>query len=168
MNSGIAPRLLYWDSCVFLDYLESSPGRIETLDQIWEELEAIAGSKIYTTLFSTIEVSYLAQERKQHQPSADVLARLDALWWNQPLVEIVEVNHKIATLARELVRRSIPADWRLTAPDALQLATAQWLHGIRGIREIHTYDKRLHKYDSLLGVTVCEPYAARPKLGLSA
>lgn len=168
MTSGMAPRLLYWDSCVFLDYLENSPDRIEILDQIWEELETVAGSKIYTTLFSTIEVSYLAQERNQGIPSVETLQRLDSLWWNHPLVEVVEVNHKIATMARELVRHNISSGWKLTAPDALQLATAQWLHGIRNVREIHTYDMRLYKYDSLLGMTVCAPYTMRPSLGLSA
>src|SRR3990172_1198160 len=99
MSSGLAPRLLYWDSCVFLDYLENSPDRIEILDQIWEELETVAGSKIYTTLFSTIEVSDLAQERNQGIPSVETVQRLDSLWWNHPLVEVVEVNHKIATMA---------------------------------------------------------------------
>ena len=46
-------RLLYWDSCVFLSYINADPGRIDTLDTILDEIYKSNGEmKIVTSILT--------------------------------------------------------------------------------------------------------------------
>jgi predicted nucleic acid-binding protein len=164
MTTSDIPRLLYWDSCVFIDYIEKNPEKIAVLDLVWDEIDSRPGSKIYTSELTTVEVAHVAGEKNRRKLDPTALEQLDDLWYNNPLVEIIEVHRKITTLARDLVRQGSVNDWRLKGADAVHLATAQFLKQARSLQECHTYETRLRKYGDLIGMTVCDPYAQRPRL----
>ena len=59
-----AAQLIYSDACVFLSYINETPGRMETLDALLDEVEKSDGRKrIVTSVLSKVEVAYATHER---------------------------------------------------------------------------------------------------------
>lgn len=153
--------MLYWDSDVFLSYVNAVSGRIRTLEDLLQEIQENDDDIIVTSAIAKVEVAFAIYEKTQALLDPQVEADLDALWQDASVVELVEFNDDIATMARSLIRESISRQWQLKPPDAIHLASAQWLGGVQ---EFHTYDIGLHKYKELIGCDVCEPYVAQPRL----
>ena len=63
------------------------------------------------------------------------------------------------------MRDAIPAGWVLKPKDAVHFATALWLDkNVEHIDEIHTYDKKLEKYEVMVGIHICEPYVLQGRM----
>ena len=155
-------RMLYWDSNVFLDYINEYPGNINVIASLLQEVARNDDEIIVTSVLSRIEVAFAAYEQNQGTLDPQAEADIDALWENPSVVEFVDLNEDIAFMARALMREAIPRGWgRLTARDAIHLASAQWL---QTIVEFHTGDEHLDKYDELIGCTICRPYIQQPRL----
>lgn len=120
----------------------------------------------YTSILTITEVSHLAIEKQRQKLLPDTVTALDKLWNDRNLLTIIDLNRAIADLARDLSRQAIPRNWALRAPDAIHLASAYWLKQRvqRPLHEIHTYDDKLCKFDALIDIPICAPYATQSSL----
>lgn len=155
---------VYWDSNVFLSYIDGVPDRLRTLDALLES-SASGGIKIYTATISVAEVAFAASERQQGALDPATEQKIDNLWRVNGPATLVDFHIGIGMPARNLIRNAIPRGWSLKPYDAVHLATAQWLSetGIT-VGEFHTYDKALVKYGAIVGFKICEPYILQPGL----
>lgn len=157
-------RIVYWDACVFLSFLEGREGMVETIAALLEDGGSQNGQiTILTSTLTIVEVAYIAYERTQGSLDPAALERIDALWADREAVKLVEVYELIVREARDLIRQSVHnCEWTLKAADAIHLATARRL----GAVEFHTYDPKLLKHARLFGLSVVEPYALQSRLPL--
>jgi predicted nucleic acid-binding protein len=154
-------KLLYWDSCVFLSYINADPGRIDTLDAILDDIQKSNGeSKIVTSILTKIEVAGSATEYATRVLSTVIEQKIDALWNDASVIEFIELHDGVAIRARDLMRQALTQGWSLKPPDAIHLASAQWL----GVEELHTYDDKLPRYGTMIGCKICEPYTTQLRM----
>jgi len=151
---------LYWDSSVFLAYINGEQGRLPVIDALLAEIEADDDRRIFTSTITRVEVAFAAFEAHSATLDPQALSDIDALWDDRSVVEVVELHDDIALSARGLIREAIARGWSLKPLDAVHLATARWLQAT----EFHTYDASLHKYGQLVGFTIREPYALQGRL----
>jgi predicted nucleic acid-binding protein len=150
----------YWDSSVFLAYINGEPARLPIIDSLLHEIEQEESRRIYTSTISRVEVAFAAIEADSAVLDAQTLAGIDALWDDRSVVEVVELHDEIALAARGLMRGAIARGWSLKPIDAVHLATASWLDVV----EFHTYDSPLQKYKDLVDFQILEPYALQGRL----
>lgn len=154
-------RLLYWDSNVFLDYINENPENVNTIEDLLQEVMNDDGARIVTSVIAKVEVAFAAYEKTQGTLDSEAEADIDALWEDASVVELIEFNDEIALMARDLMREAVTRGWGLRPNDAIHLASAQWMESIT---EFHTTDGRLDKYDSLIECNICRPYVVQPRL----
>ncbi len=156
------PRIdeyIYGDSCIFLAYFNKEPGRVEILDQLFEEIHSNGERKLVTSAFSIIEVAHVAREKYRLKLDPKTEEALDALWNDGSLLELVDFHENLARQARTLIRQATELGMSLKPADALHLVTAQSL----GVSMFFTYDN-LSKYASMVGFSIREPYVDQPRL----
>lgn len=159
-QSGAPPRYC-WDSCVLLSYINQVPQRIPVLDGM---LAAARGGaiRLFVSTLSIVEVAFAQSEKMNRELKVEELQKIDGLWLDG-IITPVEVDTLIAQRARQLVRAGLRFDWKLKAPDAVHLATAEHLDAY----EFHTYDAPLKKYEEFVGCPITEPnYEFQQGLGL--
>ena len=153
---GKAPKRSYWDACVFLAWICKEPDRADVIDALLDS----AGNgaiEVVTSVISITEVAVSASEKTSNILSASELARIDKLWTAPSPVKLAECHALIAVDARDLMRKTVGDGWKLRPPDAIHLSTAVRL----GCQEFLTYDSKLFKFESLVGMPVKEPFADR-------
>lgn len=151
---------LYWESSVFLAYINGEPARLPIIDSLLHEIEQEESRRIYTSTISRVEVAFAAVEAQSAVLDAQTLSDIDALWDDRSVVEVVELHDEITLTARGLMRDAVDCGWSLKPLDAIHLATASWLD----VAEFHTYDHPLDKYENLVGFSILEPYALQGRL----
>lgn len=155
---------VYWDADNFLSYVNGYPDRLPTLDALLDE-SASGALRLYTSALSQVEVAFAASEQKRRRLDPDEEQKIDGLWSDPAVAEIVEYHDAIGQQARALIREAITRGWSLKPMDAIHLATAQWLVTVGfDVDEFHTYDRRLDKFGLIVGFRVCEPYTANPRM----
>jgi len=154
-------RILYWDSDVFLSYVGAHPDRINTITSLLQEIQNDGDAIVVTSVIAQVEVAYAAHEKTQRALDPQTEEAIDALWEDSSIVELIDLSYHIALMARSLIRQAMVNGWALRANDAIHLASAQWLPGVR---EFHTYDTRLKRFGSLIHCDVCEPHVLQPRL----
>ena len=103
----------------------------------------------------------MAQEKLNRALDRDEEARIDDLWSNEEVIELIDFNDEIAHMARKLMREGMARGWKLRTNDAIHLASAQWVGAI----ELQTYDlDDMQKFSQLMGLPICNPHAAQLKL----
>ena len=148
-------RRIYWDSCVWLRYINETPEDKGVLDILLRDSAMRTGDiALITSTIALTEVAYGAAEQNHQALDADVEQKIDSLWADQRAVTLVEFYPAIALQARGLIRISIERGWSLRPFDAIHLATAQRLE----VTEFHTYDQRLLRYTTDLGFPITAPY----------
>lgn len=156
---------IYCDSCVFIAYFNKEPGRVEILDQLFEEIQQDKNKTIITSAFTITEVAYIEHEKpksgtnQKSRLKADTEERLDQFWGDHSLIEMVDFQEVLARDARKLMRQASTLGYSLRAPDALHLVSAQFVGAI----EFLTYDD-LEKYAELTHLRILEPYVEQKKL----
>ena len=101
-------NFVYWDSCVFLSYINADPGRIDTLDAIFDEIQKSNGErKIVTSILTKVEVAWSAIEYTTHTLSAAVEQTIDNIWNDESVIVFIELHEGIAIQARDLMRQSL-------------------------------------------------------------
>lgn len=157
-------RCIYWDSNVFLTHLNAVPNRTKTLIDLIQEIEDEKGY-ILTSSESIVEVAHALHEKQNGRLDPLVEEAIDAMWQNNNLIKMIDNGHHISTIARKLIRDVIPNNWVLKPKDAVHLASAFWYNkNVQAIEEFHTYDERLYKYETMIGMHICEPYAKQMRM----
>ena len=158
------PTTRYWDSDVFLSYVNEYPDRITTVETLLEN-SARGDITIYTSTITQVEVAFAASEQKRQALDPKVVQKIDSLWSDPNVVISVEYHGRIGQTARDLMRHAVTRGWSLKPLDAIHLATAQWLSSLGiEIDEFHTYDTRLFKYVPIVDFNVCEPHTLQPRM----
>ena len=148
-------RRIYWDSCVWLRYINETPTDKEVLDILLNDSAMRSGDiHLITSLIAQTEVAFGAAEQNNQTLDADVEQKIDSLWKDRRAVTVVEYYPALALEARGLIRMSVERGWSLRPYDAIHLATAQRLE----VTEFHTYDDKLLRFTGDLGFPIMEPY----------
>jgi predicted nucleic acid-binding protein len=155
------PRTIYWDSCIFLLYIEGTPEWMPVLDSLLDRASKTGDIVIVTSTLSIVEVAFSTAERADGLMNDATVAAIDALWSDRSAVQLVEFDQVIARDARRLLRQSIDIDRRLKPMDAIHLATA----AITQVDDCHTTDDRLQRWNDL-GFPVRDPWTETPQLGI--
>lgn len=152
----------YWDSCVFLSYLENDPDRVSHIESFFNKAVA-RDIQIVTSTLSVTEVAYTSYEKAARLLQSEEEQRVEGLW-HSPVV-LVEYHRTIATKARELIRASFETHGPTLKPlDAIHAATASQ----HNVQAFHTYDKRLTRaLGPLVPFAVCEPLAEQLSIALT-
>lgn len=152
-------RLIYWDACVFLDWVNGIPEKLPILDAIIDRAGLRGDVEIVTSTLSITEVAIgrLTQAGSGLDPSIE--ARIDALW-TDPVIKQIEFHRAIAFEARDLVRAVKLSARSLKPMDAIHLATARRI----GASEFQTYNDRLLKLPPIVGLPITEPTILQPRL----
>lgn len=161
------PRLLtyiYWDSCVFVDYINGEPTRLPEIDAVLKEVGRDDSRQILTSSVAKVEVAYGSEERTNEALDLAVEANIDALWQDSSVIGIVDFHDEIARMARDLIRYGVSQRWSLKPMDAIHLASAQWVGGLVNVTEIHTYDGEWDKFEPSVGCRICRPHVVQPQL----
>jgi predicted nucleic acid-binding protein len=154
-------RLLYWDTDVFLSYINEHPERLPIIEAILEEIEASKEDRIVTSTITKVEVAWRAHEKLKRTLSIEEESRIDDLWNNPNIIEPIEFNDEVALTARSLMRQGMINGWKLRTFDAIQIASAEWVQAT----EINTYNlSDFKKYESVIGIPIRNPFANQPKL----
>jgi predicted nucleic acid-binding protein len=154
-------RFIYWDANVFVSYLNNDKERIPTIEAILEVVESSKIDRIVTSVVSKVEVAWVAQEKINRVLTNDEEKRIDDMWENAEIFEMIDFSNDIALKARKLMREGLSRGWKLRTNDAIHLASAQWVGAI----ELQTYDlKDFQKFSELVGIEIREPHAIQPKL----
>jgi len=110
-----AAKLIYWDACCFLNYIDGAD--LQTLDALLES-SGRGEIQIATSVLSMTEVAFAASEKKNASLDKATEDKINALWEDTSVVQLVEFFPLIAGRARALIRESLAKKWRLTPPDA--------------------------------------------------
>ena len=159
-------KVVYWDACCFLSYINETAVRLPMLDALLGvNVSESEGIKLYTSEISKIEVAFSLSEQRQQALDAETEKRIEKLWADPDALVTVEYHDGIGLTARDLIRCSITRRWSLKPLDAIHLATAKWLSE-RGLTvdEFHTYDDGLIKWASIVGFRILQPYTPQPQL----
>ena len=158
-------KIMYWDSCVSLSYVNEMRDRMPVLDVLLESSRSGGAVKFYTSTLTHVEVSFAASEQRKRVLDPQAEQRINDLWSDPEVVMSVEYHEGIGQVAKGLIRDAIARGWSLKPLDAIHLATAQWLGSVGlKVEEFHTYDDRLWKYGPIVGFGIREPYTQAPRL----
>lgn len=155
------PRMIYWDSCIFLLYIEGSPEWMPILDSLLDQASRTGDIVIVTSTLSIVEVAFATDEKAGGMLDDAIVAAIDELWADRSAVQLVEFDQLIAREARRLLRRSVQIDRSLKPMDAIHLATA----AVMQVADCHTTDDRLQNWNDL-GFPVRDPWTEAPQLGI--
>ncbi len=154
-------RRIYWDSCVFLHYIEGTPEWLPVLDALLEEASESNELVIVTSSVSITEVAFAKIEKDGKALDSKVEAAIDSLWSDRAAVKLVEYNEIIAREARSLLRQTVQNGRSLKPMDAIHLATAR----NRKVEDFHTTDGPLKQATwASLGFPIRDPFTQKPKL----
>jgi len=113
------PGFIYWDADVFLSYLNNDPGRLPVIEAILEAVESSKNDRIVTSVLSKVEVTWVAHEKLNRVLSRDEEDRINAMWNNSEVIELIDFNEEIALMARQVMRDGMIKGWKLRTNDAI-------------------------------------------------
>lgn len=152
---------LYWDSCIFLKYLNNEPGS-DTIETLLSDAEA-AKITIFTSTITIAEVTHACHERNQSilDPATDSL--LQNLFTH---IKFAEYSVTIGYETRDFIRKMIKQSIKIKPKDGIHLATASWIdRQITRLDEINTYDHDLQSlYPNIIPIKIAEPHVNQYRL----
>jgi PIN domain len=158
------PRKIYWDSCVFLSWINKAVDRLPHID--WYLKRSGTEHQIITSAFTVAEVAFAEMERRNGVLDDSVMERIDRLWIadNSP-IKLVELYPAVVFEARDLARRAIADGWgTIKGGDAVHLATAVHMKAVA----IHTYSRDWPGKSPLVGdIPIGPPIAETPEFEFS-
>ncbi|MCH7725344.1 MAG: type II toxin-antitoxin system VapC family toxin [Planctomycetes bacterium] len=120
------PERIYWDSCVFIDAIQHTPGRYETLKKIVKRAESGQIILVASTMCIAETVKL-----DQSTNTATQQAKTIREFFENDFISVKSVDRFIAEKAAEIARQH-----GLKPPDAIHVATAlRWKCSV-----LHTYD----------------------------
>jgi predicted nucleic acid-binding protein len=151
------PQLVYWDTSVFLDYFNEDDQHHAVIAAVLRDIRASDGRRlIATSTFTLTEVVHIKAEMQEpdFRDSAEEL--MDFFWNDRSVLRLVDLHAGIARRARSLQRHVVGQGGKLTASDAVHLATASWLQ----VNEMHSYDRDHLRLDGTMAFRIREPRLA--------
>ncbi len=137
-------RLVYWDSCVFIDRIQRTPGRIDALRSLTDCAER-GELRIATSVFAMCEVARIGGV-----PLPEDQERLIVDFFDNPYIVLVQVDEFVARKTRELIRTYTG----LSGRDGVHVASALLV----GASVLHTYDDRhLTPLNGVEGLRISAP-----------
>lgn len=160
------PKIIYWDSCVFLYYVNMNPEHISLLEQILEDSASENSPiKIYTSELTHVEVSFSASEQMNEALDPETERLISNLWSDPEAIVSVEYHTDVGQIATNLIRDAVTRGQSLKPYDAVHLATAQWMSSVGlTVEEFHTYDQGLFRYTPIVGFPIVEPRLENPRM----
>jgi predicted nucleic acid-binding protein len=154
-------RRLYWDSCVFLAYVNNEVGRADIIDTLLFEARNSAGLiEIITSAVTITEVAGGVRIQSKVVLTQEIEDRISRLWSERAVIKVVEFHELVAIDARELIRKAHALGLTsLRSMDAIHLATAKRLRAT----EFNTYDD-LSKFSELASLHIREPFTVQRPL----
>ena len=76
------PSFFYWDSCVFLSYINGIQDRLQQIEDVWIEIAEDDEKRIVTSAISVAEVACLTSEKEQSRLDPNVETSINAMWYN--------------------------------------------------------------------------------------
>ena len=118
---------------------------------------------IATSVLSIAEVAYGAHERN-HGLSGAGEAAIEELWTPASPIQLLDVTLALARRTRTLIRSAKAGGHGIRSADGIHLASAVMFD----CEQIFTYEDEAHRtrWKQVTGITVAEPYTARPQLDL--
>jgi predicted nucleic acid-binding protein len=154
------PEHIYWDANVFLSYVDGDEDRLPTIDELIRRCRA-REIELVTSALSQVEVAFGSQEKEDQALDPEIENKLDELWLPGAPFTVVEFYPALATAARTLMREALAQGQPGLKPhDAMHLATAVRMDA----REIQTYDEKLEKYATVVGLPIRKPVTAQAQL----
>ncbi len=120
------PVAVYWDSCVYIDYIQREATHYPELCQIMSE----AQSGQVVLVASALVIAEVVKLKQSTEPLTKQAVLIRDAFEND-YIEVVSVTRDIAAEASQICR-----DFRIKPPDAIHLVTALR----RGCRCFQTYD----------------------------
>jgi predicted nucleic acid-binding protein len=156
-------RLIYWDACVPLAYINGEQARLAHLEGLLQK--SGKDFQLITSVYTVTEVSFAKREQDQKALSNDIEDKIAKLWLPGSPIQLVEFYELIAAKAARLIRIAIPKGWQLKPGDAIHLATADHLK----VSEFQTYDDGLDKFSAITDTqySICRPIAEQPVIVLT-
>lgn len=158
------PRVIYWDTCVFISYIiggiDRTPAEMSGIDNIVNEVEANR-IILVTSVMTRVETLYDLYDKEKRNKFLNIFKR--------PNIQEIEVHHPIANLANSIRSQFKQLGiTRLKSPDAIHLATAMWAN----VDEFQTFDGNgeqiglinLDSHEILKGLRIVPPRAKQPYL----
>lgn len=146
----------YLDANVFLAYVSREQGRTKVVRELLKHGDE-GQRRLFTSTLSIVEVAFGAQEKEGRALRPETEDQIETLWSEsgRPVV-LVEPTASIMRKARGLIREEMVAGRRLTAADAVHLASAQ----AAGAKVFFTYEEagRRSTWAELTGLDVTEPF----------
>jgi predicted nucleic acid-binding protein len=156
-------RRVYWDACVFINYIEGTASCIDVLNSLVEEARDQELILVTSTL-SMAEVAYAESERTGGLLDPLAFQAIDDMWEDRSILLLAEFSTVFALGAREIIPRGKNEGRSLRTADAIHLATARSLDA----KDFHTFDAKLHRWNDEW-FPVREPVSERPMLpGMSS
>jgi predicted nucleic acid-binding protein len=153
------PKIYYWDSSVFIAFLndEVQDNRGENVEQFLDEAEA-GDVFIITSSFTLVEVIKL----KGQNPIQFTASKKLTEFFEKDYFRFVDATRKITASARDLI-------WThsgLFPKDAVHLASAIEFASKEDLDAIHSYDADFLKLNGKLGIScpICHPVPRQPLL----
>lgn len=137
---------IYWDSCVFIDRIQRTPGRIAVIEQITNAAER--GDVVLVTSALTLAEVVKGPEGLLPVEQEQLIIGL----FENPYIRLRPVDRLVAEKAREVGRLC-----SMKPPDAIHVATAILASDVS---VLHTFDEAMIRKCSLvsLGITVQLPH----------
>ncbi len=151
--------VVYWDADVFLHYIEGTPQYIGVLDALLKSASD-GDIEIVTSIISIGEVAYDTAEMKAQALDADIETKLDALWDDRSVINLINVSHFVMYEARQMIRQAVADGKELYVNDAIHLASAKRVNAA----EFHTYRGDLNIFNPYIPFSVKLPSTDRPML----
>lgn len=148
-------KLVYWDACVPLSYINGYAGRLSHIEGILQDGDI----QLITSVFSIVEVAFALREQQKKKLDPETEEKITKLWQVGSPILLVEFYELLAVKARNLMRAAVEKGFSLKPGDALHLATADHLK----VTEFQTYDD-LAKFSELTEsrLKICSPIAKQP------
>lgn len=106
---------VYWDSCVFLSYINGIADRIANIDRLLSK----SGKEfqIITSAVTIVEVAFAKVEQDQKALDEDTEEKIKGLWEPPSPIQLIEFYPLLGYEAKGLMRRSITLGWSLKPMD---------------------------------------------------
>ncbi len=146
--------IYYWDSCVFLSYINGTPSRLPIIDDLFSRARKTPPEfTIVTSVVSISEVAFAITEKQRIHLDEDMEGNIDSLWRDRKAIRLAEDHELIQRGARQLIRTAVSNGWALKPMDAIHLATARSIKAT----QFHTYDLKLQKFAAQIAMPINPP-----------